>query len=198
MGADDFSRLTVAKKTGSETFRYNGELTGMTLLDFWRWSVSDLVSNTTRGILAEFIVASALGVTDRTRVEWDAFDLTTKTGAKIEVKSSAYAQSWSQRKLSAIKFSIRPTRFWNEETGLYTEELRRQADLYIFCVLSHRDKSTVDPLNLDQWDFYLLTANVLNSQLPAQGEITLSRLLQLAPTHVKYSELQAAIEAMTG
>jgi hypothetical protein len=197
MGPQDFSRLLVSPKTGSETFRCNSEPVGMTLLDFWRWSASDLASNTTRGVLAEFIVATALDLTEGTRVELDAFELTSKTGAKIEVKSSAYAQSWSQRRLSAINFSIRPTRFWNEDTGVYDQELKRQADIYIFCLLSHTDKATIDPLNLDQWDFYLLPARVLNEQLPTQAGITLSRLLQLAPTHVKYSDLRVAIETMT-
>jgi hypothetical protein len=29
--------------------------------DFWRWGFSNLTDNTTRGVLAEFLVASALG-----------------------------------------------------------------------------------------------------------------------------------------
>ena len=32
------------------------------VIDFWKWSVSDLVSNATRGRLAEFIVAKALKI----------------------------------------------------------------------------------------------------------------------------------------
>ncbi|MBK6579630.1 MAG: hypothetical protein IPG17_26280 [Sandaracinaceae bacterium] len=42
----------------------------LTVLDFWRWSMSDLVSNTARGVLAEFLVGSALGIASGTRVEW--------------------------------------------------------------------------------------------------------------------------------
>jgi hypothetical protein len=30
------------------------------LLDFWQWSQPDLLSNTARGVMAEFIVAAAL------------------------------------------------------------------------------------------------------------------------------------------
>jgi hypothetical protein len=67
----------------------------LTLLDFWQWAYSDLLSNTNRGRLAEFIVARALslGLTD-VRIEWDAVDLVTPTGVKVEVKSAAYLQSW--------------------------------------------------------------------------------------------------------
>ena len=40
-------------------------LTGLTrpLSDFWRWAFSDLRDSTVRGVLAEFIVAAALGRT---------------------------------------------------------------------------------------------------------------------------------------
>ena len=34
-----------------------------TVADFWRWAFSDLRDNTTRGILAEFLVAKAVGDT---------------------------------------------------------------------------------------------------------------------------------------
>lgn len=87
------------------------------LLDFWRWSASDLVSNATRGILAEFIVAQALGLETGVRAEWDAYDLVTSAGLNVEVKSSAYLQSWFHKELSAISFGIRPTFAWSTDTN---------------------------------------------------------------------------------
>ncbi len=63
--------------------------------------VSDLLSNRNRSIFAEFLVGAALGVLDKPRVEWDAFDLIYQ-GKKIEVKSSAYLQSWQQNSPSRI------------------------------------------------------------------------------------------------
>jgi hypothetical protein len=33
-----------------------------TLLDFWSWAFSDVLTNTIRGMLAEFIIALALGI----------------------------------------------------------------------------------------------------------------------------------------
>ena len=50
------------------------------LADFWRWAHSDLLTNTERGILAEYIVACALGVHGGTRIAWDRYDLVTKEG----------------------------------------------------------------------------------------------------------------------
>ena len=54
--------------TGNEHFTYDGMPVGILLNDFWAWNSSDLLNNTLRGALAEFIVASAVGIdTNRSR-----------------------------------------------------------------------------------------------------------------------------------
>ncbi|HEX8228883.1 MAG TPA: hypothetical protein VF826_06175 [Chloroflexia bacterium] len=166
------------------------------LLDFWRWAASDLVGNTARGVLAEYIVAMALGVAEGVRLSWDAFDLTTPSGVKIEVKSAAYLQAWYHKKLSAAIFTIRPTRVWNPDTNELDPEIKRQADLYVFCVLKHKDKASLDPLNLKQWDFYLLPVGVLNARMPVQKTLSLSSLLRLSPVQATYETLRDAVLAM--
>ncbi len=50
-------------------------LAGHTILDFWQWAYSDLLSNRNRALFAEFIVGTALGVLGQPRVEWDSVDL---------------------------------------------------------------------------------------------------------------------------
>jgi hypothetical protein len=47
-------------RTGTEPLRDGKIALGPRLLDFWRWSASDLVSNATRGVFAEYIVGLAL------------------------------------------------------------------------------------------------------------------------------------------
>ncbi len=188
-----FAALTVTRKAGDEPLHDNSQPLGSTLLDFWRWSTSDLVSNATRGILAEFIVATALGVADGIRAEWDPFDLRTHEGVKVEVKSAAYLQSWFHKKLSTILFGIRPTRLWDASTNLLSDELKRQADIYVFCVLSHKDKSTVDPLNVRQWEFYIVRAAMLDERFPKQKTISLASLLTLKPCVAKYQDIAACV-----
>ncbi len=174
-----YPALGVELKSGSEPFRNDGQPLTANLLDFWRWSASDLVSNATRGILAEYIVAQALGQVTGVRAEWDAYDLVTSAGLKVEVKSSAYLQSWFHEKLSAIGFGIRPTFAWASDTNELETERRRQAGVYVFCVLAHKNKATVDPLDLDQWVFYVVPSAVLDEQCPTQKHISLSGLLRL-------------------
>lgn len=104
---NNLERLETQPKSGNEAFHLNGGNLDINLLSFWRWSTSDIVSNATRGVLAEFIVVKAMGnISSSVRNEWDAYDLETDDGIKIEVKSAAYIQSWHQDKLSTISFLV--------------------------------------------------------------------------------------------
>ena len=188
--------LEVKHKSGEEFFHIEGEPLNENLLSFWQWSSSDLVSNTMRGILAEYIVASALGENHSHRTEWDAYDIKTKEGIKIEVKSGAFIQTWHQKKLSSIQFNIRPTVCWNSQTNTRSSEVMRQADIYVFCLLIHKEQDTIDPLNMNQWQFYILSSDELNRTLGAQKTVVLSSLLRLNPITATYSELPSAIKRL--
>lgn len=192
--AHDYPALQVSPLQGSETIHDNGQPLNATVLNFWRWSVSDLVSNATRGIFAEFLVASALGQTQGVRDEWDAYDVKTEQGVKVEVKSCAYLQSWSHARLSTIQFSISPSLSWDRTTGKYEEEKRRQADVYVFCLLHHTDKQSIDPLNIAQWTFYVVAASTLNAKFAEQKGVSLSSLLKVQHTIATYDTLAAAID----
>jgi len=188
-----YPEINPVRKTGKEKFHLDGNPLPHDLLSFWQWSASDLIGNTIRGILAEYIVASAVGKAGGSRIEWDAYDIETNEGIKIEVKSGAYIQSWSQKKLSSIQFGIRPTKRWDSKTNSYSTVLSRQSDVYVFCVLQHKVQKTIDPLNMDQWRFYVLPTETLNQTVGGQKTISLGRLKELNPVTATYGELSAAI-----
>lgn len=142
MKIEGFPQLEIQRKSGEEAFLSHGHCLPITLLDFWRWAVSDLVSNVTRGVLAEYIVANALGCADGVRAPWEAFDVLTPTGVRVEVKSAAYLQAWYHKALSRIGFTIRPTRVWTTETNAFGADSQRQADVYVFCILAHQEGIT--------------------------------------------------------
>ncbi|MBK8535794.1 MAG: hypothetical protein IPL59_12085 [Candidatus Competibacteraceae bacterium] len=133
------------------------------------------------------------------RNEWSAYDLETRTGFKVEVKSAAYLQSWRQKRPSPIRFDIKPTYdVVNEADGRWKQSdvSKRQADVYVFCVLSHQDKETIDPLNMAQWDFYLLPTKILNERAEKQKSIYLLVLLKLDPKQVRYGEIANVIDEL--
>jgi hypothetical protein len=164
-------------------------------MDFWRWSASDLLSNATRGRFAEFIVARALDVPlDQVRDEWGAYDLLTPEGTRVEVKSAAYIQSWHQTRPSIISFRVPKTRAWNAKTNLQETEARRQAEVYVFALLAHSDQTTIDPLNVNQWQFFVLPTAVLDARTRSQHSITLRTLVGLSGGGVAYRELKKTVQ----
>lgn len=172
-------KLEQVALSGNERFKKDGNELPYSALDFWRWASSDLASNATRGVLAEFIVAKMLGIELATRNEWDDFDLITPDGTKIEVKSSAYIQSWHQKKHSAPKFDIAKRKYYTDPaTGEYKkyDTPRRTADLYIFALMKGMITQTSDPLDLDHWEFYQLTREVIDQKFGDRKSVGLREL----------------------
>ena len=188
-----FPALAPSRLTGKEQFVSGAER--MSVLAFWRWAVSNLADNTTRRLLAEYIVAAALGVDQGVRSAWDAFDLRTESGIRVEVKSCAYLQAWAHEKLSTIRFSIRSSREWDATTGRYAKTRKRQADVYVFALLKHQDKATLNPLDLTQWEFYIVPTSRIEQECGERAAMSLKEVQQLAGGGVSLGELRAAVEA---
>ena len=198
---EDLAALPPTPRGAGQAFTVGQGGAGFKLGDFWQWMGSSLLDNTVRGLLAEYIVAQALSAVSRVRVEWDEFDVQTSRGIKVEVKSAAYIQSWKQKRHSAIRFGIAPTRGLDSTSGAYSGEKRRSADVYVFCLLAHKDQATVAPLNLDQWEFMVISTAKLDALVPTQKTIGLKPLLALEPRVVAFGEIEAEVLAeaeMTG
>lgn len=163
------------------------------IVDFWQWAYSDLLGNAERGILAEYLVACALGVQGETRDPWAKYDLLSKDGISVEIKASGYLQTWYQKDFSRLTFGIQPTYGWNSETNCYEKEKRRQADIYVFCVYKHRDQESANPLDLNQWEFYVLRTEVLNEALGNQKNVTLTKLIKLGAKTCSFEKLNEVI-----
>ncbi|SFK03722.1 hypothetical protein SAMN04487936_106250 [Halobacillus dabanensis] len=176
----------------SEDLRIKG--TETTIVEFWRWAYSDLLSNTNRGILAEFLVGHALGLTTEPRMVWDKADFV-YNGNSIEVKSSAYIQSWEQKQPSKIVFSISKAKAWDYSTGEMSSEAQRNSNCYVFCVFTDKDKSNHDILDVNRWDFYVLTTSFLNQNFLEQKSISLSTIQKFC-SPVTYSNLKKEVDSL--
>jgi len=166
------------------------------VLDFWRWSGSDLLSNAQRGVLAEYLVGLALSCITGVRTEWDPWDLVVG-GVKVEVKSSAFVQSWDQRKPSKARFDIKRTRIYDPKAASWVGEPRRHADIYVFALLSHRLKETIDPLDVSQWEFFVVPTAALDRDLGNAKTVGLAVLKRLAPTSVTWHALGDVVVSLT-
>ncbi|MET7584577.1 hypothetical protein AB0N56_35545 [Streptomyces microflavus] len=170
-----------------------------TVLDFWRFGMSDLRTNTLRGYLAEFLVARAVG-TDRPRVEWDAFDVLTPEGIKVEVKATGFVQTWTQLK-------PRESRTWTigqtvpyDSAGRPCGHRGFQADVYVFAVHTARTNDEYNALDVDQWKFYVLSAPQIMTLPRDRNDRACATLLRVQERTqaVIYTELAATVgEAAT-
>src|SRR5207245_7812016 len=117
---------------------------------------------------------------------------TTPSGVRVEVKSSAYLQSWNQRRVSEIVFTGLTGRSWSAETNLQGEERELRADVYVFAIQTCREPGQYDALDLSYWDFRVLGATALREY--RRRSITKRLLDRIAPTALRLDELAEAIE----
>lgn len=183
------------RREGHDPFHVEGRPLGFDLVSFWQWSSSDVVSNVTRGVLAEYLVAQALGVArDSVREEWASYDLRALDGTPVEVKSAAYIQSWHQDQLSRITFRVPKTRAWDKDSNQQSEHTRRQADVYVFALLAHPHQRTLEPLDVSQWEFFAVPTIALDHRKRSQHSITLPSLRTLSGESISFSGLKHAVE----
>jgi hypothetical protein len=149
------------------------------------------VENVQRGVFAEFLVATALGVTHVKRVGRAGYDLDYDS-KKIEVKSSAYLQSWLQRALTRPVFSIGTHQQWIERTGAF-EDPRRVADCYVFCLYHDKDAPDAEVLNVARWTFCALRITALIQHCQAAKTLSLERLEEIA-TPVSFDGLKRRVD----
>jgi hypothetical protein len=179
---------------GDNPFTIGEIQSGYKLLDFWSWAFSDVLTNTTRGMLAEFIIAMALGIDlKKPRDGWAKFDLTYRNHG-IEVKSAAYHQKWYQRGLSTISFNVSKRKGWDGNTNKLDTISKRQADIYVLSLLAEKDRDKVNPLNLDQWQFWVIVTSFFDNRARSQHSITYNSLLKEIGEPIFYGQVKAAID----
>ena len=186
--SETLGQIIPERLTGSESLPK-----GATLLNFWQWMGSDLVSNALRGALAEYLVALAVGAADRVQEKWAPYDVKTPDGIKVEVKTSGYIQTWYQTEISAPRFDIAPKLAWDAGSNGWADEKKRRAEVYVFCLHHHKAQSNVNPLDMSQWTFYVLSTAVLEREIPEQESIGIGRLRRLGAQAVRFGGINDAI-----
>ncbi len=178
------------QKTGKEPFTNHGLSIGVSVLDFWRFSYSELNSDP-RDDIAEYLVALALGIHEPyNKLDWTPFDID-YGGRPIEVKSTSYYQTWRKDgKVSKKRtFSIRKSIASGEK------ESRRHSEVYVFCLLSGDNEEEANPLKLDNWDFYVVPTAVIDEQCGENKTISLTRLKNMGYEAIGYSNIKKAVDS---
>lgn len=191
--------------SGNETFSCGDSMLDTTIKDFWAWSMSRLMGDGPRGDLAEFIVNTALGVdTTIPKKGWGECDIV-YNGIRIEIKCSTYLQAWERPTLSKPVFSIAKTVNCDigEVNGVYQyigrdgKPPERRSELYIFCLFAATEREQADPMQLDQWEFYIVPTSLINEKLGDQRKISLQGIGRLGISKVGYADIKTVVDGMT-
>ena len=152
------------------------------LLDFWQWAFGDLCDDDIKGIFAEWVVYKLLSADGTRRVSWADKDILVK-GVKIEVKASAYWQSWklvnpdgtqmqhpdANKKTNAEKVVFKGLKARTAEPAIFPDffeeklntEIKYKSDLYVFAFQHEENWELWNAMDLDQWEFYLVPVSEL-------------------------------------
>ena len=179
--------------SGNEPFKKNDVELGFNVADYWRLQFSNLIDNL--GFVAEFLIAQALSKDEPDNCNgWTVYDLGYR-GKRIEVKATSYWQSWKKSHIiSEIRnFSIRKTYLDYQNNK---SEKARQNDIYIFCLDKGKTKEAANPLNLDNWDFYVVPTKVINDTFGDQKVLSLKRLKELSPYNkeLTWNDIKKAVD----
>jgi hypothetical protein len=176
-----YRRIIPTKLTGQESF-LNVAGKKITVLDFWQYAFSGLNSNVLRGVLAEFIVENTLKTTENIEIRnsWGDWDVEADDGTKIEVKCCSYIQDWDQLDFSKVVFSGLKAKelYWSEAVKSHKELALAtyKADIYVLCLVHHKEHATFNVLDMKQWSFYILSRDKLAEVTNNAKSVSLERL----------------------
>ena len=189
---------------GDEPFTIGSEPIPTTVKDFWAWSMSRLLADGPRGDLAEFIVNTALGIdTTDAKHGWGECDIL-YGGYRIEVKCSSLLQAWDRDTPPRPVFSISKTvncDIKETESGLRyigRDNLppQRRSEIYIFCLFAHTERSSADPLNLSQWQFYVVPTALINERCGNRRSISFPGITNLGVTSCTFNGIKPKVDSI--
>jgi hypothetical protein len=105
-------------------------------------------------------------------------------------------QAWAQKQLSDPKVVISEKRSWNLDTGVMEQKPSLNADIYIICYFTSEDHSAADPLDLDQWSFFVLDKKEVSDLIKKSKSISLKALNRMNKRLLKADELPREVSGL--
>ena len=146
-----------------EKFILNNKELDFGILDLWKSKYSNIFNM--QEVIAEFIVEKALGIEKSQNTDyWTLYDILYRE-CRIEIKETGYYHSWNEDgKVSMQRmFGITKANS-NYESSAEENKYERQNDIYVFCLNTGTTKETSNPMNLNNWEFYIVPTSVINEK----------------------------------
>ena len=180
--------------TGKEKFTFDSKNLDYDFSDFWRFHFSNIYDLQDK--IAEFIVSKALGI-DKAQNDqyWTLWDVSYRD-KRIEVKETSYYHSFNEEgKVSNVRcFGITKANGSYDPSNSGNNEFCRQNDIYVFCLNTGDTRNTSYPLNLNNWEFYIIPTAVINEKCGNNKTISLGKIKKLGFTAKRYDEIKTEID----
>ena len=183
------------KLDGSEFFVAGDKSTDMTVLDVWKYHFCNRFNM--HEYFGEFLVAKALGVEEACNsAYWQLYDINYRE-KRIEVKTSSYYHAFKKYLHTPISkkrvFGItKAYSNYKDKNSSY----ERQNDIYVFCLNTGNTDVSSDPLNLNNWKFYIVPTEVINENCGDAKTISLQRIEKLGFEGVDYFSIKDVVDKL--
>lgn len=181
--------------TGTEKFTFDGNHAGFDLLDFWRFQYSNVFN--LQEYIAEFIVAQALGMEKSHNTDsWTLFDILYRN-TRIEIKETSYYHPWNENSPVSKQRTFGITKANSSYESTEGEnKYERQNDIYVFCLNTGVDRESSYPLNLNNWEFYIIPTAFINEHCGDNKTISLGRIRNFGFAAKRYDEIRSEIDSI--
>lgn len=178
---------------GKEKFKFKNEELSFDLLDFWKYKYSNIYN--LQEYIAEYLVEKALEMECSYNADsWTIFDILYRN-IRIEIKQTSYYHPWNEGgKISNQRtFGITMANSNREDITSVENKFERQNDIYVFCLNTGKTKETANPMDISNWEFYVVPTKIINAECGNNKSISLNKVRKLG-VEVGYFRLKQYID----
>jgi len=173
-------------------FIFNNNELDFGILDLWKSKYSNIYNM--QDVIAEFLVEKALGIDKAQNTDyWTLYDILYRD-CRIEIKQTGYYHPWNENgKISNIRrFGITMANS-NYEFEELENKFERQNDIYVFCLNTGETKEDSNPMNIDNWEFYIMPTKIINEVCGDNKTIGLNKVREISK-RVSYDKIKEIID----
>ena len=72
----------------------------------------------------------------------------------------------------------------------------RQNDIYVFCLNTGETRADSNPLDLDNWEFYVVPTDFINEHCGDNKSISLGRIRNMGFKALRFDEIKAEVDSI--
>lgn len=177
---------------GNEKFLFEDKELDFGILDFWKYKYSNIWNM--QEYIAEFLIEKALGLEKSQNTDsWTLYDIDYRS-KRIEIKETSYYHPWNENgNISNQRvFGITMANSSYEKPS-QENKFERQNDIYVFCLNIGKTREEANPMNITNWEFYIVPTKTINALCGKNKTISLGKVKSIAK-QVDYFEIKNYID----